>query len=215
MIVCRAQPVAALWIVASATILRCLQMASGFAGGNRTVVALGTPGELGWQCDVTQRSEAAVIHRRQRKTPARRVTIPTALAGCRRVNIDENLRSSGRALNGYRDGRSRGIHEAPRMRAVMAVRALLAGDIRRGMVDEPAHECRSVVAVAAIGGWTDRYVTRNHACCAQSIVTGLTRDGVPRQYPVIEHTAHVERGGVMAAVARLSNVSRIGVRIRR
>jgi hypothetical protein len=49
----------------------------------------------------------------------------------------------------------------------------------------------------------------------QSIVTGLTSDGVPRQYAVIEHTAHVVIGDVVADVTGLSNVTRQRVRIRR
>ena len=83
------------------------------------------------------------------------------------------------------------------------------------MVDKPADECRRVVAVAAVGSWSNGYVTGDHARGAQSIVTGLTRDWVPRQYPVIEHAAHVERGGVMATVTGLSDVAGIGVRVRR
>ena len=97
----------------------------------------------------------------------------------------------------------------------MAGRALLACDRERGMVDKPAHKCRCVVTAAAVGSRSDGYVTRSHADGTQPIVTGLTRDGVPRQCPVIERTAHAESGGVMAAVAGLSNVARIGVRIRR
>src|SRR5512139_3630729 len=99
------------------------------------------------------------------------------------------------------------------MRAVMAVRALLARDIGRGVVDKPAYERRGVVTIAAVGSRSNGYVTGNHARRTQPIVTGPARDRVPRQYPVIEHTAHVERGGVVAAVAGLSDVARVGMRM--
>lgn len=97
----------------------------------------------------------------------------------------------------------------------MAVRALLARDSGRGMVNKATHKCRRVVAVAAVGRWGNGYMTSDHAGGTQSIVTGLTRDGVPRQCPVIERTTQVESGGGVAAVTGLSNVARIGVRIRR
>ena len=48
----------------------------------------------------------------------------------------------------------------------------------------------------------------------QAIVTRLTRDGMPRQYAVIEHPAHVVGGGVVADVTRLSDVTRQRVRMR-
>jgi hypothetical protein len=100
MIVSRAEPVATLRIMASTAILGRCQMASGLAGCDPSVMALRTTGVLCWERDITQGPEAAVIHRRVGKTPAGRVTVATALAGCSSVNIDENLRGSGRALNG-------------------------------------------------------------------------------------------------------------------
>ena len=112
-------------------------------------MALRTAGVLWWECDVTDRPEAAVIHRRQRETPAGGVTVATARASYG-MNVNKDLRCSGRALDGERDSRSRRIDETPSMRTIMAVRAILARDSGRGVVDKPAHECRRVVTVATV-----------------------------------------------------------------
>lgn len=194
--------------MARTTILCRFQMAAWFTCCNRFVMTLRTACVLRRECDVSYRPEAAVIHRRKAKTPAGGVTVAAALAGCGGMNIYKSLWGNGRALNRERDGGSRGIDKSPCMRTVMAVRALLAGDRGRGMVNKPAHERRRVVTVAAVRRWSNGYVTTNHAQGIQSIVTGLTRDGVPRQDTVVEHTAHVEGGGVVADVTGLRNVAR-------
>lgn len=97
------------------------------------------------------------------------------------------------------------------MRAVMAGRALLAGDGGRGMVHKPARKGRRVVTVAAVRSRRNRYVTRDHADGAQSIVTGLTSDWMPCQHVVIECAAHVERGDVVARIASERDVAGVGV----
>ena len=116
--------------MARTAILCRRQMASGLTGGDRTVMALRTARVLRWERDVAYRPETAVIHRREGKTPAGRVTVAAALACSRSMNIYEDLRSGRRALNGERDSRSRRIDETPRMRAIVAVRAHLARDSR-------------------------------------------------------------------------------------
>jgi len=96
MIVCGAQPVATLRVMASTTVLRGIQMVCGLARGHGVVMALLTAGVLGWERDVTYRPEAAVIHRRQGKTPTGRVTGIAGLASCGCMNIDKDLWSGGR-----------------------------------------------------------------------------------------------------------------------
>lgn len=49
----------------------------------------------------------------------------------------------------------------------------------------------------------------------ESIVTRLTRDGMPRQDTMIENTAQVERGDIVANLTGLSDVARQRVRMRR
>src|SRR5882762_932739 len=100
MIESRAQPVAPVRVMARATILCRCQMAGGLTRGNRTVMTLRTAGVLRWECDVAHRAEAAVIDRRESKTAAGCVTGATALANNRSMEIYEDLRSGGRALNG-------------------------------------------------------------------------------------------------------------------
>lgn len=127
----------------------------------------------------------------------------TALASRSGVNSYQNGwegRRSGRALNGV---------------VVVAGRATDARDSGRLMVDESARERRRGVTVTAVGSRKRGYMPGDLPCGAQAVVTRAARDGVPRQYAVIEHTAHVVAGGVVADVAGLRNVARRGVRIRR
>lgn len=100
MIESRTEPVTTLRIMALTAILCRLQMAGGLAGCNATVMTLRTTGVLCRECDASQRTKAAMVHRGQRKTPAGRVTIATALAGGGSMNVYENLRRGRRALNG-------------------------------------------------------------------------------------------------------------------
>lgn len=83
------------------------------------------------------------------------------------------------------------------------------------MVDKPAHERRRVVAVAAIGIQRRGDMRRGLTDGTESIVTRLTRDGVPRQDTMIENTAQVETGSVVAGVTGHSNEARQRVRMRR
>lgn len=101
------------------------------------------------------------------------------------------------------------------MRTIMAIRTGFAGDIGRGMVNEPAHKCRRVMAIAAVGSGCSGYMIRDLASGIQSIVTGFTCDWVPRQYAVIEYPPHVVTGGVMTKIASNSNVTRVRMRVRR
>ncbi len=130
------------------------------------------------------------------------MTDVAALARCGGVNRYQDSRErrrSGRALNGV---------------VVVAGRASDARDSGRLMVDKPARERRRGVTVTAVGSRKSGYMPGDLTDGTQAIVTGLTRDRVPRQYTVIEHIAHVVAGGVVADVARLSNVSRQRVRMR-
>lgn len=101
------------------------------------------------------------------------------------------------------------------MRTIVAVRAILARDSGRGMVDKPADKRRRVVTVATVRSRRNGYMTSNPACGIQSVMTGLARYGVACQYAVIEHAAHVVTRDVVANVTCLSNVPCRGVRIRR
>ena len=185
--------------MARAAVLRRRHMVLRFTGRDAAVVALGTTGVREWERRrAAYRPEAAVIDRRQAKAAACGMTGATALARYGGVKIYHHLWASRHTLN---------------RRIVVARGASLARDRGRGMVNEPAHEGRRVMAAAAVG--RRGYMTGNLARGIQSIVTGATRDGVPCQYAVIEHTAHVVAGGVVADVTRLSDVPRRGVRIRR
>ena len=208
------KPVTALRIVARATVLRRWHVSRGLTGCNRTVMALGTTGVLWRKCDVACGPEAAVIDRRQGKTAAGGMTVAAALASHCSMKVYQDLWGRWCALNGER-GRTRSVDETPRVRTVVAVGARLARNGRRGVVDEAAHERGCVVTVAAISGRRDGNVAVDHSRGAEPIVTGLAGDGVPCQHAVIEHAAQVEAGGVVADVARLGNVARIRVRIRR
>lgn len=97
----------------------------------------------------------------------------------------------------------------------MAVRAILARDSGRGVVDKPAHKRRRVVTVTTVRSRRSGYMTGNLACGIQSVMTGLARYGVACQYAVIEHAAYVVTGGVVAEVTGLGDVARGRVRVRR
>jgi len=111
------------------------------------------------------------------------------------------------------DGRRSG--DAHNGVVVVAARASHERDSRRLMVDKPAHERRRVVAVAAIGSQRRGYMRRGLTDGTESIVTRLTLDGVPRQDTMIENTAQVETGSVVAGVTGHSNKARQRVRMRR
>ncbi len=215
MIESRAEPVAAMRVMARTAILCRCQMAGRLPGGHRTVMALRTAGVLWRQSDVAHRPEAAVIDRRKSETATRGVTAAAALGRNSCMKSYEHLRSRGRALNRDRVGRSRRVHETPGVGAVMAGRATHARDSGRGMVHEPADERRRVVTIAAVGSWSRGYVALDLARGVQSIMAGTAHYRMPRQYAVIEHPAHVVTRGGVADIARLSDVSGRGVRIRR
>ena len=185
--------------MAYAAIFRCRQMASGFACGNPTVMAIGTPEVRGWH-----HPEPAVVDRRECETPAGGVTGgAAALPSRRRMNINKDRREL------WRSGRSHSVG------VVVAAHATTnrARDSGRLMVDKPTHERRRVVAVAAIG--SRGYMRRGLADGTESIVTGAAREGMTRQDTMIEYTAQVETGGVVANVTGLSDVARQRVRMRR
>ena len=182
-------------------------MASGFACGDPTVMAPGTRGVLGWERDGPYHPEPSVVDRREGETPAGGMTVVARVASSGRIRMksyDDGWRS-WRAHNGV---------------VVVAAHATTnrARDVGRLMVDKPTHERRRVVAVAAIGSRQQIIMQNGRGLTdgAQSIVTRLTRDGgVPRQDTMIENTAQVETGGVVAGVTGHSNEARQRVRMRR
>ena len=89
----------------------------------------------------------------------------------------------------------------------MAGCAFLACDGGGGMVYKPAHKGRCIVAIAAVGSGRGRYVINNLACSTQPVVAGFTRDGVRRQYCVIEHTRHLVTGRIVAEIARERDIA--------
>lgn len=163
-------------------------------------MAIGTQEVRGWHLP-----EPAVVDRREGETTAGGVTGGAAgLASGRpsRMKNHHDRWCSGDAHNGV---------------VVVAIRASLARDLGRLMVDKPTDERRRVVAVAAIGSRQQIIMQSRRGLTdgTESIVTRLTRDGVPRQDTMIENTAQVETGGVVAGVTGLSNEARQRVRMRR
>jgi len=185
------------------------------AGRDRAVVALRATRVLRRERDASDGTEPAVIHRRQSEAAAGRVAVTAALAGCGRMNIDEHLWSRRRARNRQRDGRAGRIDEGPGVCAVVAIRAQLARDRGRLVVDEPADESRRVVTIAAIRARGRRNVTGDLPNGTESVVTRAAWDRVTRQHAVIEHPAHVVARRVVAEVAGLRDVAGGWVRIRR
>ena len=218
MIESRAGKAVTLRFMAGVTLLCRDEVARILAGRNGPVMASNT---IDGRVRCRQCSEATVIHRRQGKTPAGRVTVATALARGVRMNRDKRggvgRVSQGRAGDVQRDRRVRGIDETPRMRPVMAIRALDtgAGHGGTGVVDKPAHKGRGVMAIATVrrGGRVD--MTRNLPRRIQSIMAGGTRDGVACQHAMIEHPTQVVTGGVVAEITGGTDIPCGGMRVGR
>lgn len=168
-------------------------------------MAPGTRGVRGWERDVTYRPESAVVDRREGETPTGGMAGTTALSSRSRMNSNKDRREGWRSGHAHSGG------------VVVAAHATTnrARDSRRLMVDKPTDERRRVVAVAAIGSQRRGDMRRGLTDGTESIVTRLTRDGVPRQDTVIENTAQVVRGGAVANVTGFSDVARQRVRMRR
>ena len=95
----------------------------------------------------------------------------------------------------------------------MTIRAIFTGNSGSGMVNKPTHKSRRVMAIATVRRGCSGYMIRNLTSGTQSIMTGFTRDGVSRQHTMIEYSAHVESGGVMAEITGLRNVTCIRMRV--
>lgn len=149
-----------------------------------------------------------MVDLREGETTAGGMTVATALSSRGRMNSNKDRRELWRCGRAHSGSGGEGVDGV-----VVAARASHARDSRRLMVDKPAHERRRVVAVAAIGSRQQIIMQSGRGLTdgTESIVTRLTREGMPRQDTMIENTAQVETGGVVANVTGLSDAARSDV----